>query len=423
MKKICLTVVGLYLILLHAFSQSASKDSSGFKPKPLKLDEVNLVSGYYSQNGDHSPITGGIGTEQLTDLSNGLELKLVSWDIHQRKNSVTAGFGIDHRTAASQAYVSKSGASSTKGTRVYPSLNWLIENEKKGTGFGLGAYYSAEYNYHSIGLNAEFSKKTNRNGEFSAKLITYFDQVKLIYPSELIPLDTVRNTGDSTVFVTTASGRMVLLSSGTIVGGDKSPGTPSSPRDSYTASFTFAQVINERMQASVLLDLVYQNGYLGLPFHRVYFADGSVHVESLPSQRFKLPIGFRLNYFLGDNIVFRSFYRFYVDDWGLWSHTAQLEIPIKINPFFSVYPFYRYYIQNAVRYFAPYETHTAQDSYYTSNYELSAFTSQYFGMGFRLAPPSGILHTALKALEVRYGHYTQTTGLAADAVSLELQFK
>jgi hypothetical protein len=413
----------MYMILLHAFSQISMKDSAGYQSKPLKVDEVNLVSSYYAQTGDHSPITGGIGTEQVTDLANGLELKLVGWDPKQRKNSLTAGFGIDHHTAASQAWVSKTGASKTVGTRIYPSLDWSIENEQKGTSLGLGAIYSSEFNYHSIGLNANYSKKTKKNGEFSARLTTYFDQVKQIYPSELIPVDTVRNSTDSVVSITTASGRTVSLSSGGGVNSGGSHYIPSNPRDSYAASFSYAQVINERLQGSVELDLVYQSGDLGLPFHRVYFVDGSVHVEALPSQRFKLPLGFRLNYFFGDNIIIRSYYRFYIDDWGLRSQTVGFELPIKISPFFSVSPFYRYYIQNAVRYFAPYEAHTEQDQYYTSNYALSAFSSQFLGLGIRLAPPRGIMGSSLKTIEIRYGHYSQTTDLVSDVLSLELKFK
>src|ERR1700694_1553725 len=131
MRKICLTVVGMYFMLLHAFSQVAPKDSSGYKSRHLKLDEVNLVSSYYTQTGDHSAILGGIGSEKVTDLANGLELKFVGWDGHPRKNSLTIGMGLDHHTAASQAYVSKTGASKPDGTRIYPSLNWSIENDKK----------------------------------------------------------------------------------------------------------------------------------------------------------------------------------------------------------------------------------------------------------------------------------------------------
>ena len=404
MKKICLTVIGLYILMLHGFSQVAS-DSSGYQSKPLRVDEVNLVSSYYSQDGNHSPVTGGIGNEKVTDIANGLEVKFIGWDKNKRKHTITAGLGFDYHTAASQAYVSKTGASKTGGTRVYPSVNWNIENGEKGTSFGFGAYYSSEYNYNSIGLDAEYSKKTKSNGEFDAKVSGYLDQVKLIYPSELIPASTA---------VSSAS------SGG---GGDEKRNIPSSPRNTFSGSLSFSQVINTRLQASIMMDAVVQSGYLGLPFHRVYFSDGSVHVEALPSSRYKLPIGIRLNYFMGDNVIIRTYYRFYTDDWGLTAHTANIEVPVKITPFFSISPFYRYYVQTAVKYFAGYGKHTAQDPYYTSNYALSALNSNYLGAGIRLAPPDGILKTHLNSLEVRYGHYMQSTDLNSNIISFEFKFK
>ena len=434
MRKICLTLVGIYLLFLHAFSQTAQspRDTAArnpgdttYKSRKLKIDEINLVSSYYWQNGDHSAIEGGIGSEKVTDLANGLELKLVGYDFKSRKNTLTLGMGLDHHTAASQAWVSKTGASKTGGTRTYPSINWTRENEDKGTSFGLGAIYSSEYNYNSLGLDVEFSKKTHHNGEFTAKFSTYLDQVKEIRPSEFNTEDTITNTTGGTVTYTTASGKTVTLSSGSTYSGESSGkyNIPSTPRDTYTASFSFSQVINSRMQGAVLLDLVAQNGYLGLPFHRVYFADGKDTIENLPSTRYKLPIGLRLNYFIGDNIILRTYYRYYMDSWGIRSHTASLEVPVKITPFFSISPFYRYYVQTAANYFAPYEKHTEKDTYWTSNYAYAAFTSQFFGTGIRLTPPAGIFHSSLKTLELRYGHYTQTTDLVSDVISLNLTFK
>lgn len=407
MRKVCLTVIGICVLFLHAFSQfmPVSPDSTGYKTKPLKIDEVELVSSYYSQDGDHSAVTGGIGTEKVTDLSNGLDLKLVGYNAKQRKNTLTFGLGIDHHSSASSAYVNKTGASKTGGSRIYPSVHWDVENEQKGSGFGMGLYYSSEYNYKSFGLDAGYSKKTKNNGEFSGKLNAYFDKVKLIYPSELIP--------SSTTVITSAS-------SG---GGEGENYIPSSPRTTLSGSFSFSQVINTRLQASLLLDLVYQSGYLGLPFHRVYFSNGSEAVENLPAERLKLPLGLRVNYFLGDNIILRSYYRYYIDDWGMQSHTASLEVPVKITPFFSISPFYRYYRQTAAQYFAPYMTHAATDAFYTSNYAYSALTSHFMGAGLRLAPPGGILHTDLHSLEIRYGHYTQSTDLVSNVISIDLDFK
>lgn len=421
MKKICLTVVGIYILLLHAFAQTSNSVDTAYEPKPLKLDEINLVSSYYNQNGDHSAILGGIGNEHVVDLANGLELNFVGWDARKNKHTITAGLGFDHHTSASAAYVSKTGASKTGGTRVYPSFNWLVENENKGTSFGLGAYYSAEYNYHSLGLDASYSKKTNNNGQFDGKISAYFDQVKLIYPSELIPVSSTPTTSSGATYITTASGNTVLSGGGGYT--DEKPKIPSAPRNTYDASLTFSQVINKRLQASVMLDLVSQSGYLGLPFHRVYFNDGTDHVENLPSLRYKIPIGIRLNYFAGDNLIIRAYYRYYFDQWGIQSHTIDLEVPVKITPFFSLSPFYRYYIQTAARYFAPYGVHTASDQYYSSNYALSALSSNFFGMGLRLSPPDGILKTHLSNIEVRYGHYLQTTDLLANIVSFAFQLK
>lgn len=418
MKKICLTVVGLYLLLLNAFSQAVSKDSLKqaakeetieYVDKPLRLEETNIVSSYYHQDGNHSAVTGGIGTEKVTDLSNGIDLKFTGADVEGHKYTLTTGLGLDHHTAASSAYVNKTGASKTGGTRVYPSINFSVEN-KKGSTFGFGAYYSGEYNYHSFALDAEYSHKGGKGGELSTKVSAYFDKVKLIYPSELIPATTVVTT------VTSASG------SGGSDGGGKAS-IPSSPRYTYTGSVAYTQVINKNMQAALLMDVVGQNGYLSLPFHRVYFSDGTVHEENLPVQRYKLPIGFRLNYFLGDKIILRSYYRYFTDDWGIKAHTASLEVPVKVTPFFSVSPFYRFYTQTAATYFAPYQTHTATDAYYTSNYAYSAFNSAYYGVGLHIAPPGGLWKSALSSLEIRYGHYTQTTDMNSDIISFNFQFK
>ncbi|MGZ3763365.1 MAG: DUF3570 domain-containing protein [Mucilaginibacter sp.] len=436
MRKVYLSIIGFSIICrlsAHAqtntdtiakkpyFSLYKQADQGGgdFNPRALQLDEVNLVSSYYLQDGNHSAITGGIGTEHVWDSSNGLDLKLVWVGDNLKKNTISAGIGIDHHSSASSAYVTTSGLGKQGGTRIYPSLDWTTENSKKGTTFGLGAYYSGEYNYKSLGADMHFSVKTpDRNGEFSAKLQAYMDHVTMIYPSEFIPAITPVTGG--VTYITTASGNLVLSNGGSI----SKPSLPTKPRDTYTAAFSYSQMVNSRLQVMFLGDVVAQSGYLSLPFHRVYFTNKKDTIEKLPSSRFKLPLGVRLNYFLGDNIILRSYYRYYTDTWGSKANTANLEIAYKITPFFSVSPFYRYYNQSAAKYFAPYEAHNANDPYYTSNYEYAKFRSDFFGIGFRMAPPKGVMGWQnLHDLEIRYGHYAQTTGLVSDVISLNLGFK
>src|SRR5664279_188638 len=185
MRKLSLSVIGMYLGMVQAFSQTPNIDSSLYKPKRLKLDEINLVSSYYDQTADKSAVMGGEpgprGIANVTDFANGIDLTFIGWDQKKRKNTLALGLGVDYHTAASQAYVD------SNGTRIYPTINWTRENEQKGTSFGFGAYYSAEHDYyHSIGVNASASKKNKTNGEFSLKLVGFFDQINMIYPTELI---------------------------------------------------------------------------------------------------------------------------------------------------------------------------------------------------------------------------------------------
>jgi hypothetical protein len=405
MRKIFLTVVGSFLLFLNSFSQSAADSTSEYHSPKLKLEEANLVTNYYSQTGNHSAITGGVGTQQVTDVSNVVELKFIRWGMMDRKITLDFDLGIDHHTAASSAYVSKSGASKTGGTRIYPSANWQIENNEKRTTLGLGAALSFEYTYHSYSINAIYSKHSiDKNTEFSAKANIFMDAVKMIYPSELRP---------ATSAVTSASS-----------GDDSSQNIPSKLRSTFATSFTLSHVINKNMQVALIGDVVAQGGYLGLPFHRVYFSDKSVGVESLPDSRFKLPVGVRFNYFAGDKVIFRTYYRYYVDSWGISAHTASIEAAVKITPFLSVSPFYRYYTQTTSDYFAPKYGKPAQVAYFTSNYEYSAFNSNYEGINLRYVPLNGVFGIKnLSMIELRYGHYGQTTGLVANNISLNLRFK
>ncbi len=386
------------MALMQSYSQSKSIDTS-YAIRKLKLDEINLVSSYYNQNGDNSAVTGGIGTEKLNDISNSIDVKLIHYDKKQRKQSLTLDMGIDHYTSASSDKIDLKANSSAShaDTRYYPSINWSLENEKKGTTISVGINSSTEFDYQSFGANILFAKKTkNRMGEFSAKLQAYLDQVSLIAPIELRT-----NPGSSEV-----------------------DNYPTTPRNSFAGSLSYSQIINKRLQVMFMVDVVQQRGYLSLPFHRVYSMDGSVHQENLPDNRLKFPLGFRASYFLGDRFIVRAYYRYYTDNWGLHSNTAEIELPIKISPFFSISPFYRFYQQSAIKYFTPYRTHSAADQYYTSNNDLSKFNSQFFGAGIHFTPSNGLFGIKqLTMVELRYGHYIKTTGMDANIISLNLKFK
>lgn len=382
--------------LFRVWAQDGKSQDSTYRTTKLKIDEINLISSYYRQNGDNAVVTGGRGSEKLTDISNIIDVNLVRTGKNGIKHTYNVEVGVDHYSSASSDKIDlQANTSASSGDiRVYPSLNYIRENEQKGQTIGMGVSSSTEYDYQSFGGTLSYGLKTrDRNGELTARVQAYLDQVSMIAPIEL------RNDPN-----TNRSG--------------------SSARNTFLASLAYSQVINRNFQMLFQADIVTQQGYLSLPFHRVYFTDESVGQEKLPDSRFKIPMAVRASYFWGDNVILRAYYRFYTDDWGIVSHTASLEVPVKVTPFLSFSPFYRYYVQTAADYFDEYGQHDRQEEFYTSNHDLSAFDSGFMGLGVHFAPVRGIFGIErLTMLDVRVGHYTRSNGLQANSISLNLKFK
>ena len=417
MRKIYLSVLALYIGILstHAQALKTIDDSSNYQSRKLKVDEVNFVTAYYHQEGNNSAVTGGIGSEKLTDFANTIDLQLSKLTRNQHKNTLLFELGVDHYTSASSDKIDPSSISSASmtDTRVYPSLNWTRSNVQTGNAFGFTGSYSHEYDYQSMGAGFNLTRLShNKNTQFDLKLQAYLDSWTVILPIELRPPGYGSGSHE-----------------------DERP-DDYKPRNSYSASFSLSQVINTRLQASITVEPSYQHGLLATKYQRVYFNSdfaegvgpkGNVYnerSENLPDNRYKLPVAVRLNYFLDDHYIIRTFYRYFVDSWGIQAHTAEIEIPVKLTSFISISPFYRYNNQKGTRYFAPYGQHSIHENYYTSDYDLSTLTSNFVGANFRIAPPKGVFGLQhINALEIRFGHYFQSTKLSSNIITLHLKFK
>lgn len=304
MRKVKITAFAL-VFSIFAWGQKSAKDST-YVNRPLKLDEINFVSGYADQSGSHSAIAGGNGSEELTDFMNNIDVKLIK-SSGQYEHRFDFGLGVDHHSSASTAYIntpptgapttlyntnktvttsilsrasggssggsgssthSESSASTLYGWRFYPSLNYSVKNLANNTTFGARLYYSWEFDYHSLGAELSFVKASmDNNKEFSAKVLAYFDQREYILPAE----------------VATALGQAQTQDWRN--------------KNNFSLNLAYSQVINKRLQISLLGDLAVQNGLLSTPYNRVYFNNNTVTNEKLPDNRFKIPVGIRANYF------------------------------------------------------------------------------------------------------------------------------
>jgi len=478
MKKI---VFALSLCSILSYAQQKKDTTIVFKKRVLETTEIDFLSSYYKQDGKHSSVGGGIGSEKLTNATANIVISIPLND----DDVLTIDSGISAYTSASSSNINPfnaSGASRGGGgddddkvaaaalaagptgspwqassgasqSDVLAAINANYSHSSDDRNFIWNAdvAFSNEYDYTSIGFGGGITKLFNdKNSEVSLKLNAYLDQWRPIYPTELSEFGKYGSGFQSNGYF---AGVTVYNQNGAV----STAYLPNSftkwnavARNSYSASFGFSQVLTKKFQFSVFFDLLQQDGMLSTPYHRIYFADKPNYyignpasisnyenpsnsdvyrladdIERLPNTRFKLPIGARLNYYLNEKVVFRTYYRYYSDDWDIQAHTASIEIPVKVSDKFTIFPMYRYYTQLQSKYFAPFEQHLSTEKFYTSDFDLSTFNANQYGAGFTytdIFTAAKIWKFGLKNIDFRFNHYERTDGLHSDIATIAFKF-
>ncbi|MDR6301504.1 DUF3570 domain-containing protein [Mesonia maritima] len=433
MRKIILFSIAIFLVKV-GFSQDST---ATYKKRVLESTEVDLLASYYTQDGNNAAVSGGIGTERLTDVTPTI---VVSIPLNE-DDILMIDAGVSAYTSASSSNIdpfdggkkadpfqASSGASSSD-TWANVTGNYTHSSDDRNKIWNAKVSVSTEYDYFSLGFGGSYTRLFNeKNTEISLKANVYLDKWNSIYPIELRPFAENGNGLNNRLF-----------QSNTITGNQnyapRFAEFQDETRNSYSVGLSFVQILSKRMQGNLMLDVVQQQGLLSTPFQRVYFSDVENSyienfqladaIEQLPDTRFKVALGGRLNYYLNETFVLRTYYRYYFDDWGINSHTASLEIPIKISEKFTLYPSYRYYSQTAADYFAPYEKHLSTEKFYTSDYDLSNFNANQYGFGVTytdIFTSFKIWSYGLKSIDLKYHYYERNTGLTASIISGGFKF-
>lgn len=422
---------------LSAQGQTQNSDSTTvYKKRVLESTEIDILSSYYWQDGNNAAVSGGIGTEELNDVTGAI---IVSIPFNE-DDVLTIDAGISAYTSASSSnidpfddgyadpFIASSGASSGD---VWFNLtgNYSYSSDDRNNIYSGKISISSEYDYFSVGVGGNYAKLFNdKNTEISIDANIYIDTWKLIYPIELRPF---RKDGNGL--------NDPLFTQNTITGNPnyqpKFKEIDAKGRNSYAIGFGFSQILSKKLQGSLAADFVLQSGLLSTPFQRVYFSDfedsfiDDFHladdIERLPYSRIKVAVGGRLNFYLNQTFVIRTFYRYYFDDWGIVSNTASIEIPIKITDKFTLYPSYRFYNQTAADYFAPYEDHLSTQKYYTSDYDLSEYSANQYGFGISYTDvftKSHLWKFGLKSIDLKFAQYERDSGLSASIITGGFKF-
>ncbi len=395
MKKKAGLVATLSLSVLAAPSQQPP----AFKKDTLKKTEIALLYSHYMQDGNHSAVTGGTGTEELTVYAPQIQVKRTNL----RNQSWTLKGGADVITSASTDNINfvKSSAS-LMDVRAYLDVGFAHQPTQNEWELSYGTGLSVESDYLSfpfrIGLN---STGRNKPRTYLAEASLFFDDLrwgrfdddyyrpaKLIYPSEL--RDTVWHEEFS--------------------------------RQSYNLKLGITQVINKRWVLGLFPAVIYQRGLLATPFHRVYFSNGSAKVENLPAHRVKLLLGLKANAFIGGRTIFKQALDLYRDSYGITGLAIDIETAIKLNARWTVMPFFRVYFQHGADYFAPHQQHDLQQEFYTSDYDLSGFSSFKPGLSVRYAPYRFFAKNLnWEEVRLRYAWYARSDGLRAHLLTVVFQ--
>ncbi len=406
MKK--LSLILLLLSTALTAQESQQETSTTYKKRVLESTEIDFLASYYTQEGDNAAVTGGIGTEELTDLTptilisiplNDDDVLTIDASISAYTSASSSNVGPFDGNGPANPFVASSGAS-RQDVLTTVSGNYSHSSDDRNDIWSANVAVATEYDYFSVGFGGSYTKLFNeKNTEISVKANVFLDTWNAIYPTELRDQPSFIKFDDES-------------------------------RNSYSLGVGFSQILSKRMQGSLSFDMIQQEGLLSTPFQRVQFADVTDvivqeftlgdDVERLPDSRVKIAVGGRLHYYINEIFTVRTFYRYYIDDWGINSHTASIEIPIKITDKFTLYPSYRFYTQTAADYFAPFNEHLSTQDFYTSDYDLSDFDANQYGFGVSYTDIFAKMHIwklGLKTIDLRFRQYERNSGLKASLFS------
>lgn len=206
------------------------------------------------------------------------------------------------------------------------------------------------------------------------------------------------------------------------------------PQASLGARLSLAQVLDKKSVVEASFESLRVTGFQASPYRYVGlretgvcrdipFDDGNLPMddcvpEAVPDERLRSAAILRGRRALGDRLSLGLYYRFYFDDWGVYSHTLAPDLGILVGEHGTFSLGYRYYTQGEADFYRPryigLEPGTAP-TYRARDRELSAFYSNRIGASYSHKFELGqegrrSLKTALRAGLTRY-RYLAFVGL------------
>lgn len=240
----------------------------------------------------------------------------------------------------------------------------------------VGGNYSMEYDFTSMGGNASLARDFNdRNTTLSVGAAFESDTVKPVGDVP-IPFAAMAAAG-------AAQNRQGATESKTVIDG----------------LLGLTQVIDARTITQLNYSISRSNGYLNDPYKILTVTDPSTGLpvrylyENRPDLRTKHALYWLLRHHLRRDIVSGS-YRFFIDDWGVLSHTLDLNYRWKVHPKWWLEPHLRYYDQTQADFYRTQLVNGASlPAEASADYRLASFRGYTLGLqwGFDFANDTSLV--------------------------------
>jgi len=362
-------------LMVLAFSMVLSAEPPGI--------EVDFLAGYYEQDGENSPVNGGVGSEELTSASPIIAVRFItdSW-------TYSGTVGVDNITSASIDAMDDNApegfnvsSASRKDNRAFINLSAERMFGANTWRFSVGS--SQEYDYGSISGGVSWSRTlAGGNTTVGVSLNHYEDTVELYSIHGVEEGETDRTTTD--------------------------------------LSLSLSQVLTRKTAGSIELFASDQSGFLSSPFQEVILTDGTHVAERLPDARSRYGTRLSLNHAWTRGLIHRSAVRYYDDDFGIDSLTLEQELHFALPKWNDawVYPIVRYYQQSGSEYFGEPGSFDAGTAWYTADRDLSELTSTRLGLGGSFAIGRG----GFRDFDIRLTYYDRDDGLTAVNLSFGMRW-
>lgn len=354
-------------------------------PAAARDIDVDFLFNYYDQDGNRSPVTGGVGTEDLQVIS---PLVLLSMDLTDRWD-MNLNLGVDSITSASTDNMDDVVSSASRQDARAFTIGTFTRNFDNQT-LSLSIGLSTEYDYQSLNAGIGWSHDFNKKNTNLALNLKYYDDTIDLYDID----------GDNQ-------------------GEDA--------RETIDLGVSLTQVLGPKTVGGVEFSYTMQEGFLSTPFHEVTLAStlafpmGEHITERLPDSRDRWAVGFRLNHAFTPRFITRFYLRHYSDDWGIDAQTFEVEPHFRLptDKEMWIYPILRYHTQSGSDYFVDPLVAIGTEEFLTADYDLSEFDSQKYGLGWRwnFKPGGPGRSSRLRNMEARLTSYERDDGFTALSAS------